>query len=1064
MNKFKKLMSVLITAVMLLQVVGIVGQAETAPIMLSANATEITSIAAKNFVESSEDVTVSGENVSMLANSTVSYKINVPAEGNYKIKIKATSNKGTIKATLDGVTEVDGVSMGSDISSKAGWKQKYTDNPYFYMGVYKISPDVNGTTITFSPAAAVTISNIDFIKVDGITVSAEGETAVNVGNYTWQAISSAGYDSVYVWNNGNMPSHLTKNGYGNYGAICSVSSWQYVTHELYLQESGIYKIKAYTSKNESGKTYDFYVNAAGTVEGLATSTAQTIHREGTGAADANIYEFTVAAASAGKFYITTGFKASASLHATYNGFTIERIGGNLEVDSVKANTSTDALSDGATVSKGADTFAVKFARNVETASVTDTTIGLYDGTSEVPTYKNTVGDTVYLTVKKVLDATKTYTIKVDGVYDEYNSAVTGYALNVVTDTDGAAVSSYDAEASATNVKVAGAADENKRDITVTGKLLSSYGTPIEGRAVSLKLGSETVWTGASLADGVVLAKYEIPLATADNSQTYTFLLAGDGAADKEVTLTYVSAAEEVVILRQLKDADTATDVKAFVENAEYQAMFAINPATDMPSYTGFNKDLVYGQLTNLEVVDVNGFKKSYKKAILLETINQATDAADAESAVEAILESPDDCDLLGIDKDKMGYVTGANADALVDAIVALNVNDPEKTFEEELVALAAAVDAAIDAALKTQYSKEDASSLASSPVSVYAGQSFVVSLDITPAQDNLKEVEYTLTASNATMLEDAVVTTEYDYETAIVDDKLVITVTLPETEAVALSTDVTIGNVSLSAPNASGSYTVNLSGKMIFNEGIPYDIVTNIAPTTVTVTATVNSNDGDYVQSSRPVLNTAPRPTTPDTKPEDKPDVVTPPAEEKPVSNFTDLAGNEWAIEAINTLFDKGIISDNAEKIFRPNDNVTREEFVKMIIEALGLVHETYETDLNDVQKGAWYYPYVATAVEKGIVLGDENGNFRIGEKISRQDMAVIVIRVLTKLEHPYETKSTKFADDKEISDYAKDAMYAAKNLAIINGVGDNNCAPRGTATRAMAAKVIYEMMRTVGL
>ncbi len=1038
--------------------------------MLSGDTATITSIAAKDFEAKSDDVTVSGANVSIPANGTVSYNINVPEEGAYRIWVRTTSS-GTINATLSGISEVAGITMGDGISSKAGWKQKYRDKNTFIMGVYTISPNPEGTTITFSPTTAAVITSLDFIKVNDIPVAATGETVVNLADYKWQSMSSAGYDSVYVWNADNMPAHLKSNGgYGAPGSICNIGSYQYVTHELNLAQAGLYKIKAYTSGvTQDGKTYGFYLNAANTVEELETTTPQEINRDGAGDANSNIYEFVVTAKAAGKFYVTTGFKASASLHRTYNGFTIERIGGNLEVDTVKANTAAAALSNNDTVSKGADTFAVKFTRNADQASVTDLTIGLYDGDAVVPTYKNVENGVVYLTVKKVLDAQKTYTIKVNGVYDEYKSAVTGYALNVVTDTDGAAVSSYAAEASATNVKIPSAADENKRDVTVTGKLLSSYGTPIEGRVVSLKLGSETVWTGLSGVDGVVTAKYEIPLAVADNSQTYTFVLAGDGAADKEVALTYVSAAQEVVILGQLANADTATAVRTFIENPTYQTMFDINPTTDMPAYTGFDEDLVYGQLTNLVVSDVNGFKTAYKKAILLETINQAG-AADAESAVEAILASSDDCALLGIDKAKFDCVTGANADALVDAICALNVNDPAKTFEEELAALAAAVDAAIADELKIQYSKTDVTSLAAATAQAYVGQGFDVNLDVTPAQANLTEIVYVIEATDAEIIDSAVVTTEYDAATQIVEGKLVITITIPTAAPVALSTDLTVGKVSLSAPSTAGTATVTLSGTLAFDEGIGYPIVTDIAPKTVTLTTTQNTSTGGYQQSSTPVSGTAPRPTTPDKdeEPEDKPGTTIPgtqtPVDPEPVSNFTDLAGNEWAIEAINTLFEKGIISDNAEKKFRPNDNVTREEFVKMIIEALGLVHETYETDLKDVQPGAWYYPYVATAVEKGIVLGDENGYFHVGENISRQDMAVIIIRVLTKLEHPYETKSTKFADDADISDYARDAMYAAKNLAIINGVGDNMCAPKGTATRAMAAKVIYEMMRTVGL
>lgn len=875
--------------------------------------------------------------------------------------------------------------------------------------------------------------------------------------------------------------YLSGGNMGNYGGVAGAASPENgfpnkvdgfllgantnVSYSVEIAETGTYIFKFTGSKYSTGfGNFDLYDKVGDGAEVKLLSGFQ-LSKGSTGATNV------VTNATSG-IELTAGthiFRIDGVGFAYFNGFKIEKLI-PLALDSVKVNTSDVELSDNATVSKGADTFAVKFSKNVVAASVTDTTIALYDGETMLDTYKEVAADTVYLTVKKALDATKTYTLKVEGVYDEYKSAVTGYALNVVTDADGAAVSSFDDAASATNKKFELAEDLNKRDVTVTGKILSSKGTPIEGRTVSLKLGSETVWTGTSLADGAVIAKYEIPLESA--SQTFNFTLAGDGVAvEKPVILMYVTSAEELSILGQLSTA-TPDDVKSFIETPANQTMFEINPTEDMGVFAGFNTMGVYTQLANLVVADVRDFSASYKKAILLETINQATDASDAKEAVKNILASEEDCAALGINKDKADYITGANVDVLVEAVADIDVSSETTTFAEELVALVDLVDAAMDETLATQYGKTSATSLVASTASAYAGQGFDVSLDITPAQTNLAKVEYVIESADATILEDAVVTSEYSSATEIVDGKLIVTITIEDAPA-ALSTDFAVGKVTLASPSTAGTSTVTLSGTLVFDEGIPYLIERTITPSTLTLTTTVNSSEGSYRPSSTPVTGTSPRPVAPapdkeekpeDTKPEDtKPDVQ-PPVEDKPVSNFTDLAGNEWATEAIDTLYAKGIISDNAEKKFRPNDNVTREEFVKMIIEALGIVHETYETDLNDVEKGAWYYPYVATAVEKGIVLGDENGNFRIGENISRQDMAVIIIRVLTKLEHPYDAKSTKFADDKEISDYAKDAMYAAKNLGIINGVGDNMSAPQGTATRAMAAKVIYEMMRTVGL
>ena len=51
-----------------------------------------------------------------------------------------------------------------------------------------------------------------------------------------------------------------------------------------------------------------------------------------------------------------------------------------------------------------------------------------------------------------------------------------------------------------------------------------------------------------------------------------------------------------------------------------------------------------------------------------------------------------------------------------------------------------------------------------------------------------------------------------------------------------------------------------------------------------------------------------------------------------------------------------------------------------------------------------------------------------------------------------------------DISDYAKDAVYTMRKTGIINGVGENAFAPKQTATRAMAARMVDAMMSEVGL
>jgi len=112
------------------------------------------------------------------------------------------------------------------------------------------------------------------------------------------------------------------------------------------------------------------------------------------------------------------------------------------------------------------------------------------------------------------------------------------------------------------------------------------------------------------------------------------------------------------------------------------------------------------------------------------------------------------------------------------------------------------------------------------------------------------------------------------------------------------------------------------------------------------------------------------------------------------------------------------------------------------------------EIGFSDVAKDAWYYPYIKAAVSKGIILGKEDGSFGVGEKVTRQDMAVMLCRALM-LEN--ENTDYVFADDDNISEYAKTAVYAMKAKNVISGFEDGTFKPLDSATRAQAAVMIQK-------
>lgn len=175
-------------------------------------------------------------------------------------------------------------------------------------------------------------------------------------------------------------------------------------------------------------------------------------------------------------------------------------------------------------------------------------------------------------------------------------------------------------------------------------------------------------------------------------------------------------------------------------------------------------------------------------------------------------------------------------------------------------------------------------------------------------------------------------------------------------------------------------------------------------------------------------------------------------------SIFTDLQEVEWAREAIENLYSRGIISGREERLFAPNNTVLREEFVKMLTSTFKLNLVAENMNFTDVEESAWYYKYISCAYAAEIAKGFSDEFFGIGENITRQDLCVMIANTLKVCEitvnENYEAKS--FTDEDEIADYAKDAVMLMQKLGAVNGYTDGRFEPMGTATRAEAAKIMY--------
>ena len=174
---------------------------------------------------------------------------------------------------------------------------------------------------------------------------------------------------------------------------------------------------------------------------------------------------------------------------------------------------------------------------------------------------------------------------------------------------------------------------------------------------------------------------------------------------------------------------------------------------------------------------------------------------------------------------------------------------------------------------------------------------------------------------------------------------------------------------------------------------------------------------------------------------------------------FNDIDDVAWAVEPIVELAQNGIISGKAEGLFFPNDNITREEVVKLIVLSFFNASEEADVSFDDVDNNAWYAGYVKQACGVGVINGIGNNLFGTGMNITREDMAVIAYRAALesgKMLEESRKGSFVFDDDADIADYAKDAVYMLYDADVINGMTAGTFAPKEELTRAQAAKIIY--------
>ncbi len=185
--------------------------------------------------------------------------------------------------------------------------------------------------------------------------------------------------------------------------------------------------------------------------------------------------------------------------------------------------------------------------------------------------------------------------------------------------------------------------------------------------------------------------------------------------------------------------------------------------------------------------------------------------------------------------------------------------------------------------------------------------------------------------------------------------------------------------------------------------------------------------------------------------------------EPEPLTPYDDMLGYDWAEKAVGVMYKIGALENIADKSFFPAQNITRGEFITMLMRVCKQKKSAANTEkFNDVAED-YQYEYIMTAKTLGVAQGDENGNFRPDDFITREDICTLVFRTMLKMnkarsEIIADDYVGKFSDNQSIYPYAKDSVAGLIRAKLIIGDNSGLLRPKDNMTRAEAAVLLNRL------
>lgn len=182
---------------------------------------------------------------------------------------------------------------------------------------------------------------------------------------------------------------------------------------------------------------------------------------------------------------------------------------------------------------------------------------------------------------------------------------------------------------------------------------------------------------------------------------------------------------------------------------------------------------------------------------------------------------------------------------------------------------------------------------------------------------------------------------------------------------------------------------------------------------------------------------------------------------------FGDVDDGDWFADAVQFVYENGMMNGVSETDFAPNATTSRSMIVTTLYRLEGEPVVDDAMDFTDVAGDAYYAEAVRWAASEGIVGGYGGGLFGSDDAVTREQLAVILYRYAVYKGYDVsigeDTNILSYADFADLSEYAIPAMQWACGAGIVNGTSESTLTPQGEATRAQVAAMLMRFCEAIG-